>query len=128
MPSLLRQMISFGLVGVVNTAIGFGVIALAQVMFGLHPVVSNMLGYIAGLTNSYFMNRAFTFKGSAHSIRAMLRFLLAFGIAYGANVAVLLILIQISPDQVLLWQGLAMVTYTAIFFLVSKLYVFRHQT
>ena len=124
----LKQALSFGLVGVVNTAIGFGVITLAQVVFGLHPVPSNVLGYAAGLTNSYLMNRAFTFRGSAHSTGTALRFLLAFGISYGANLVVLLGLMRVSPEHALLWQAVAMVTYTAIFFLISKLYVFRPQT
>jgi putative flippase GtrA len=121
----LRQMVSFGLVGVVNTAIGFGTIVLAQVVFGLHPVPANILGYAAGLTNSYLMNRAFTFRGATHSAAVALRFLVAFGVAYGANMAVLLICLRLSSDHVLLWQGLAMVTYTTVFFLISKFYVFR---
>lgn len=124
----LRQFLSFGLVGVANTAIGFSVIALAQVVFGLHAVAANMLGYAAGLTNSYLMNRVFTFRGATHSTGVMLRFLLAFAVAYATNMAVLLTGLRVSPDAALLWQGLAMVSYTIVFFMISKLYVFRSST
>jgi putative flippase GtrA len=113
---------------VVNTAIGFSVIALAQVVFGLHPVAANMLGYAAGLTNSYLMNRAFTFRGAGHSWGAILRFLLAFAMAYGANMAVLLSGLRLAPDAALMWQGVAMVAYTTVFFVISKFYVFRSPT
>jgi putative flippase GtrA len=125
---VLKQFLSFGLVGLVNTAIGFGVIALAQVVFGLHPVPANMLGYAAGLTNSYLMNRAFTFRGAAHSGAAMLRFGLAFVLSYGVNLAVLLSGLRLLPEAALLWQGLAMVSYTIVFFALSRLYVFRSPT
>lgn len=124
----LRQFLSFGLVGVVNTAIGFGVIALAQVVFALHPVLANVLGYAAGLTNSYLMNRAFTFQGTVHSGGTMLRFFLAFVVAYGVNMAVLLSGLKLAADAALIVQGAAMVSYTIVFFLISKLYVFRNPT
>lgn len=121
----MRQFLTFGLVGVINTSIGLGTIALAQEGLGLHPVLSNIVGYAAGLTNSYFMNRAFTFRGAAHSQGAVVRFLVAFALAYGANLIVLLALLGRSEDHAMFWQAAGMVVYTVVFFLVSKFYVFR---
>ncbi|MEJ6396238.1 GtrA family protein [Gymnodinialimonas sp. 2305UL16-5] len=125
MRDTIRQAISFGLVGVLNTAIGFGTIVLAQTVFGLPPVVSNILGYAAGLTNSFFMNRAITFRGASRDLAAAIRFLVAFAIAYGANLAVLLGLLSVAPEAALAWQAVAMIVYTGVFFVLSKFYVFR---
>lgn len=123
-----RQLVNFCLVGVVNTVIGFGTIAVAQLLFGLHPVLANIIGYAAGLTNSYLMNRAFTFSEMSHASGSAFRFVVAFVIAYGANMAVLLAGLRTFTDHVLLLQGLAMVIYTIIFFVISKIYVFRSPT
>ncbi len=125
MHETVRQAISFGLVGVLNTAIGFGTIVLAQTVFGLPPVVANILGYAAGLTNSFLMNRAVTFRGAGRDSATVARFLLAFVIAYGANLAVLLTLLALRPEAALAWQAVAMVVYTGLFFVISKVYVFR---
>lgn len=125
MRDTIRQAISFGLVGVMNTAIGFGTIVVAQSVFGLHPVLANVLGYAAGLTNSFFMNRAITFQDAARDRASIVRFLVAFAVAYGANLMVLLILLSLMPGAALVWQAVAMVVYTGIFFVLSKFYVFR---
>jgi putative flippase GtrA len=123
--ALMRQLAAFGLVGVANTAIGFGTIALAQNGLGLHPVAANVLGYAVGLSNSYIMNRAFTFRGARHSTGQALRFLAAFAIAYAINLGVLLAGLALAPEAALGAQAAAMVAYTLAFFALSKIYVFR---
>lgn len=121
----LRQLVTFGLVGVANTVVGLGTILLLQEGLGLDPFVANAFGYAAGLCNSFVMNRAFTFRDGDRGAKSAVRFLMAFVVAYLANVATLSALIATAPEQVLLWQMVSMVVYTLVFFVLAKWFVFR---
>lgn len=120
-----RQLVTFGLVGVANTAVGLGTILVLQEGLGLDPFLSNALGYAAGLCNSFVMNRAFTFRDGDRGAKSAVRFLMAFAVAYLANVTTLSALIAAAPEQVLLWQMVSMVVYTLVFFVLAKWFVFR---
>ena len=57
------SLVVYGLVGIANTCVGLG-LCLLLTFFGLVPEVANLLGNIAGVINSYFLNKKFTFKSS----------------------------------------------------------------
>ncbi len=66
-----RQFFQFGLVGILNTVVDFVVFSIANLVIGLFTVnndafiyifIANALGVLAGVTNSYFINRNWTFK------------------------------------------------------------------
>ncbi|MEM6905603.1 MAG: GtrA family protein [Pseudomonadota bacterium] len=125
MKRTLGELIRFGLVGVLNTAVGGGVIFALHFGAGLGLVWANLLGYVAGLLCSFVLNNAWTFGGDG-SWRAALRFLLAFGVSYGVNLGVLFGLIHLGL-AVVPAQLAAMIAYTAVFFVLSKLFVFTRQ-
>jgi putative flippase GtrA len=56
------EFVRFGLVGVVNTAIDFGAFVLLHRLVDLAPLVANTLAFVIAVTNSYFMNRHWTFR------------------------------------------------------------------
>ena len=123
----LRELVTFGLVGVANTAVGLGTILILQEFAGFSPYLANICGYAAGLTNSFFMNRAFTFRDADRSAAAVGRFLVAFAIAYAANIAVLTAMLAAVPAVPMAGQAVAMVVYTLIFFVLAKWFVFRKR-
>ena len=47
------QLIKYAIVGVMNTLITLGVIFVCKSILGVNPYVSNALGYVAGLLNSF---------------------------------------------------------------------------
>lgn len=59
----LRQLIKFGIVGSINVAIDFGFLNLFVIVGGLSPLVAGLLSTAMALTNSYLLNRAWTFRG-----------------------------------------------------------------
>lgn len=121
----LRQALSFGAVGVVNTLVGYAVIYACMLGLGLSPLASNVAGYAVGLCCSFLLNRRLTFRSAGSARREALRFLLAFAVAYACNVAVLLASIDLLGIPPVWAQLVAGVAYTAVFFVLSKLYVFR---
>jgi len=121
--ALLREVVSFGLVGLVNTAVGYGTI-LALMALGLGPVLANAGGYALGICVSYLLNSRFTFarRNAPGGTTRVLRFGIAVAIAWLINLAVLqLALRAMAPAYA---QGIAMIAYTLSFFLLSRSFVF----
>ncbi len=120
----LREVVSFALIGVLNTALSLTVIWLVA-QAGGGPYLANVCGYALGLANSFAMNRAFTFRDAPQSAGAAWRFIATFGMSYAVNLGVLTLGLAIEPSHAFLWQALAMIAYTGTFFTLSKRFVFR---
>lgn len=63
--STTRQALKFGIVGVLNTAIDFCVyLFLTRLIpfFGDHKIAANTLSFLVAVTNSFFLNKHWTFK------------------------------------------------------------------
>ena len=52
----------FAVVGVLNTAIDIGVFTALHFGAGVDLLIANSLGFAAGLTNSFFLNKYWTFR------------------------------------------------------------------
>lgn len=120
---LLRQAVTFGLVGVVNTLVGLTVFYSFLYIVGTPPGVSNVIGHCVAVSGSFFLNSKFTFKRAPSAKRAI-QFFFVFGVSLAVNLAVLQggIAAGLSPG---IAQLPAMVTYTAVFFLMSRFHVFK---
>jgi putative flippase GtrA len=119
--SLRGQIVSFGLVGVMNTAITAAIIA-ALTMSGLDLVAANAIGFAAGLANSFYMNRRFTFGGAGSG--TAIPFAVSFAVAYLLNLAVVLLTGPLVSYHALIPQAAGMLTYNVAFFVLMKLWVF----
>jgi len=58
---LLRKAISFGLIGVVNTLVDFGVFMFGVEVLGLPIVPANLLSWAVAISGSYVLNSHITF-------------------------------------------------------------------
>jgi putative flippase GtrA len=69
----LFQFIKFAIVGVLNTAIDFGILNLLMWAFGIYKgswiLLFNTISFSCAVTNSYFLNKYWTF-GELSRIRA----------------------------------------------------------
>ena len=112
-------------VGVLNTFVGLATIYLCKWFLGTGDVVSNVIGYAAGLTNSFAWNRRWTFAHSGAVLPAAARFLIVFLIAYSLNLATMLAAIHVFGVNSYLAHAIAIAPYTAFFYLGSRWFVFR---
>lgn len=62
-PPSMSQFIKFCMVGVCNTVLDFLSYILLTRVFGIFYLLANVFSFIISSTNSYFLNRHFTFKG-----------------------------------------------------------------
>ncbi len=122
----VRQAIKYGIVGVGNTLITALVIWILMKGLGCSDVLSNSVGYAAGVLNSFLWNRKWTFRSDAGWMSSGFRFLVAFGICYLLQLALLVyVLNRYLPIDPYYNQLLAMVFYTAINFVMNKYYTFK---
>lgn len=90
----LVQLLKYGIVGVMNTAITLCIIFLCKSVLGMNVYVSNALGYGAGLVNSFLWNRRWVFRSNGHMSRQAIHFLVGFGVCYAIQFAVVWLLNQ----------------------------------
>lgn len=123
---MLSRLFRFALAGLANSAVGWAVI-FGGLWAGLSGLAANAAGFGAGLVLSFTLNRRFVFgvTGAVQS-REVAKFLAAFAVAYGANVAVLYAAQSVLGADNPWAQLPAIGAYTTIFFLLSQLFVFKH--
>jgi len=99
-----RKIVSrFLSVGVLNTALGYAVI-FACMFAGVDPIVSNAIGYAAGLVASFALSKLWVFRSPGRGTHEAARYVVAFGAAYSANVAALWLALEVGA-----WPPIAQV-------------------
>lgn len=96
----LRGPVLFALVGVLNTAIDYGVFALLVVFAQVPILAANVVGFCVGAANSFILNGLITFpERSARlaSAGSVARHAVAVAVALGVSCAVLALASRIMP-------------------------------
>lgn len=124
MTGLFRQAARFGMVGLVNTAIGL--CAIYAVMFFLDsgPAIANAIGYAIGLTFSFLLNRSWTFGSDRPLIHLLPRFMLVVAISYILNLCTVLTSISHFSADPYFAQVLGVAVYTGCTFLGCRWFAF----
>lgn len=120
------QFLRFGLVGGLNTAIQYVVFVVLFRLAGTPMVAASAIGYMAGIVNSYFINRSWTFRmDRTRSTGEFVRFLIVNLLAMGMNLLTLKLLVSragLSPEVA---QVCAIGSSLAVNFAGNKLWTFR---
>jgi putative flippase GtrA len=124
----LGQFIKFSLVGVSNTLVTYLVFLLLYSWLGMHYLLASALGWLAGMLNSYLLNRSFTFRvRSAASLGEGFKFALVSAGAGVLNLALLHVLVQWAGLRPEIAQVLAIIGSYLPNFLLTKLWIFRDR-
>ena len=79
----LWQFVKYACVGVINTLVTLCVIYVCKSLLGINPLVSNAIGYVCGVINSFLWNKNWVFKTSGRYAAESVKFLAGFFICYG---------------------------------------------
>ena len=118
----------FGLIGLINTAVGFTTTACLDVGLHLAPALANAGGYAVGIPLSFVLTRSFVFRHKAAATATGPKYLIVVASAFLLNQLVLRLAgAVLGPGALphLLAQLMAMGTYTVTTFLACRLWVFR---
>lgn len=80
--SELEKFVKYCMVGVLNTMLTLGIIFVSKSLIGLDPYLSNVIGYAAGLCNSFMWNRRWVFRSTGRMRREAVVFMAGFGLCY----------------------------------------------
>ncbi|WP_300814187.1 GtrA family protein [uncultured Bacteroides sp.] len=117
----------FVVIGTLNALITAATIGLAMGVLGIHYLASNVAAYVLAQTNNFLWCKYWIFPTDKKSSiwRQMLLFLIAFGLAYGAQFLFLIALVELLGCNEYLAQFLGLFVYGAVNFLMNKKVTFR---
>lgn len=120
----LQKIWRFGLVGLVNTGVGLTVIYGLKYFGGVGDVWANIGGYGVGLSVSFILNSTWTFENGLWSPWVVVKYLFAFGLAYGANLATVLFALHLLEINSYLAQAFGLPVYMVLFYCLCRWVVF----
>ena len=123
--SILSELVKFGFVGIVNTIICICFIFLLMLWMEFNPYISNIIGYSIAVSNSYLMNKLWTFPSKRSSESTLLKFIWIFFLCYVLQLMALHTFLQELELDENLSQLLSMLIYTISSFIGHKLYSFK---
>lgn len=95
------QFVKYAVVGGMNTLLTLLVIFICKSLLEINPYVSNAIGYLFGVTNSFLWNRAWVFHAKQGKIHSQaVKFLVGFLICYIIQFAVVWSLNQSSFGKI----------------------------
>ena len=133
------QLIKYGLVGVSNSLITLIVIFVCNELLGMKLMLADVIGYIAGVVNSFIWNKTWVCKSHNHRLRyEMTLFAVGFLLCFGLQFLTVLVLrnpmkaleislFGISSDVVGEYAAvcIGMVVYTLSNFIFNRCLTFR---
>ena len=128
---LFEQFIKFGLVGVTNTALAYGIYALV-LWLGGHYILASALSFVVSVAWSFLLNNRFVFRNETGETRVWWKTLLKTYLAYAftglllAN-ALLYLWIDVLNVNEHLAFFMNLVITIPLNFLLNKLWAFRNK-
>jgi putative flippase GtrA len=124
---LLVQFLKFGTVGVSNTLITFVVYGLLLKVFGVWYLAASAVGFIAGATNGFLLNRRWTFRGHVGDALTPVRWAIVQTCGLGINEGLLYLFVHDARLDKLLAQVFATAVVTVTTFFANRAWTFRTQ-
>ena len=117
----------FGIVGIANTLLTAATIWVLLNHLHWSDYLSNIIGYIIGLINSFIWNRKWTFKNKSSVKETVFKFIITFAICYLIQLGNLYILLHLTSIDSFVCQMLSIGVYTVMNFLLNKYYTFKSE-
>ena len=122
----LGELIKFALVGLLNTGVDV-VIFFLLTWIGVPYITAQVVSYSCGATNSYLLNKVWTFRSAGLSVAEMVRFAVVNLLSLGISVVVLRLLHDSAGLDLAASKAGATLSGLMANFLGNKLWVFRRR-
>ena len=131
------QRVAFLAVGLVNTAIGFGLFIVFDRTIGVAldssagPVVGTLVvllsSHVIAVLCAFVLHRRFVFRVRGHVLRDLARFESVYLVALGINAVTLPVLVQLGVDRIIA-QGAILATTTVLSYVGHRYFSFRRPS
>lgn len=90
----VKQFMKFGIVGVINTILDYALYTLFVTIFDVHYLIANVLSFSIAVTNSFLLNRKWTFRQSGTNWRhEALKYAMVYASGLGIGEAMLYVFV-----------------------------------
>jgi dolichol-phosphate mannosyltransferase len=118
------QLAKFCVVGASGYAINLAVYTALLKWAGLHYLGAAFVSFLVAVSNNYWWNRHWTFRGDrGHFAYQGMRFAAVSAVALGANLGILRVLVALGVGKIVA-QAIAIVAVTPLNFVGNKLWSF----
>lgn len=121
-----RREVRFLIVGVINTAVGYGAYVLFLAL-GLNYLIAGTLSTIIGVANSYIWNRFFTFKSKGKAVNELARFSLVYLVSYCISMLFLYLVVGVFGLNAYIAGGVNLILTTLISWFGHKNFSFKNE-
>jgi len=121
----LKQFMKFGIVGVINTLVYFGVY-YGLLFLGVSHIISNIVAYFIGSINGYLWSRGWVFKEAKASVKSsVLKYYVVYGSSLLLSTGVIYLLVDIIGISDKIAPLLTMCVTIPYNFFFQKIWAFR---
>jgi putative flippase GtrA len=122
---LVVQFAKFAIVGVSNTLLTLLVYTFLLKVVGMWYLAASAIGFIAGATNGFLLNRRWTFRDHVGDALTPVRWAIVQGCGLAVNEGMLYVLVHDAHLEKVLAQLAATVIVTVTTFLANRAWTFR---
>ena len=121
------RILRFAIIGTLNALITAATIGILMGMCGIHYLASNIAAYVIAQTHNFIWCKYWIFPTDkkSNTLRQVLLFLIAFGMAYLAQFLFLILLVELLGCNEYLTQLLGLFVYGTVNFLMNKRITFH---
>jgi putative flippase GtrA len=125
--SLFRQSWRYGVVGVISNAVLYGAY-LGMTTLGLGHKTAMTIGFVVGVTQTYFFNKKWSFEHSGKHRATFVKYWVVYILAYFLNLLLLWLLVDVLGFMHQFSQLALIFVCAAFIFALLRLWVFREKS
>jgi len=126
---IVRQIVKFLIVGLINTGIHYVVFLLLYRLIDVNYLIASVVGYSCGLLNSFILNKRWTFKTiNVRKDIEFVKFIIVNVVALAVNIAALRFLVEAMGIKPEISQIAAIGFSLVINFLGNKFWTFQTKS
>jgi putative flippase GtrA len=123
--ALAVQFVKFGIVGISNTLLTLAVYTVLLKVFGVWYLAASAIGFAAGATNGFLLNRRWTFRDHVGDALTPVRWAIVQTTGLGINEGLLYLFVDQARVDKLLAQVCATAVVTITTFFANRAWTFR---
>ncbi len=136
--AIILQFFRYIVVGVMNTLVTLAAIFVCKSLLGLGLILSNVIGYVLGVTNAFIWNKKWVFRSNKSYLWEIFKFVMGFAACYALQFLTVFSIAYSSFGQqqwsiwgwfVISGYGIATIigniVYTLANFIYNRLFTFK---
>ncbi len=122
---IATQFVKFGIVGISNTLLAFGVYTLLLKGVGVWYLAASAIGFAVGAVNGFLLNRRWTFREHVGDALTPVRWFVVQGCGLLVNLGLVYLFVEEAGLDKLLAQACATAIVVVLTFLANRSWTFR---